>query len=326
MGGNKTTVASDGAVSIGQGSATVSASGAAVVTSLSLGGVGGIDGTGAITGSSLNTGSGSISGNNLSINSGVASISASGAIVGTSVNAGSGTIQTTGSLEAEVLNTNNVANVNSLNVNSGAAHVSTLGHVSGSAATFTGLLTTGTLAMDASSPTFTATYPGATVACTNLNLLSTTNKVLPTSVYLQSGNYFLALNSGGWRPNDDSSYYNVHIEDDTASNKIFGRARAATSSLEMVQLIQIPQNWRATAVHAEVRNSSGTQLTRNMNAYQVINYDNIGFTSLGSGTTLNEFSLTTTMDGSPYHALMIVVHTTSTGDYVGGGYVKLTSI
>ena len=29
--------------------------------------------------------------------------------------------------------------------------------------------------------------------------------------------------------NDDSTYYNIHIEDDTASNKVFGRAKAATT-------------------------------------------------------------------------------------------------
>ena len=58
-------------------------------------------------------------------------------------------------------------------------------------------------------------------------------------------------------------------------------------------------------------------LSRNINAYKVYNYDNIGFTSLGSGTSLNEVSLSTTLDGDPYSALMVVLHVTSTGDYVG---------
>jgi hypothetical protein len=36
-------------------------------------------------------------------------------------------------------------------------------------------------------------------------------------------------------------------------NKVFGRAKAAVSSLEMVQIVQIPQGWRATAVDVDVR-------------------------------------------------------------------------
>jgi hypothetical protein len=60
--------------------------------------------------------------------------------------------------------------------------------------------------------------------------------------------------------------------------------------------------------------------------YKVYNYDSIGFTSLGSGTSPNVVNLSTTLDGAPSSALMGVVHVTSTGDYVGGGYIKLTSI
>jgi hypothetical protein len=47
----------------------------------------------------------------------------------------------------------------------------------------------------------------------------------------------------------------------------------ATSSLEMVQVVQIPQGWRATAIKLDVRNTSGTLQTRNLNAYKVYNYD-----------------------------------------------------
>jgi len=382
--GNKTTIASDGALSVGQGAATISAAGEAVLNSLSFGGVAGITSAGNITAgsivaSSLDTGTGSISCNSVSVNYGVVAVSQLGsvdlrslvvrdnvnnganltlaqtgdvtcsAISCSSLSAGSGTIETTGAIQADSISltnasltsaghvtavsaafsssvTSQVLNLTYLNVNSNAARINSLGQFSGSAATFTGLTTTGTLALDSSSPTFTASYPGATVACTNLNLLSTSNKVLPTGVYLISGHYFLALNSGGWRPNDDSTYYNIHIEDDTANNKVFGRAKAATTGLEMVQIVQIPQGWRATGVMVEIRDVSGSALSRNLNAYKIYNYTGVGFTSLGSGTSLNEISLGTTLDGDPYSALMIVAHVTTTTDHVGGGYVRLSSI
>ncbi len=139
----------------------------------------------------------------------------------------------------------------------------------------------------------------------------------------------MALNSGGWRSNDDNSYYNVHIEDDTVNNKVFGRARVATSVLEMVQVVQIPQNWRATAVSVDVRNAAGSSLTRNVNAYKINNFDAVGYSDLGEGTSANELTLDTDggyMDGTQYHALMVVLHTTSGSDYAGGGYVKLSYI
>jgi hypothetical protein len=60
--------------------------------------------------------------------------------------------------------------------------------------------------------------------------------------------------------------------------------------------------------------------------YKVYNYDSIGFTSLGSGTSQNVVNLSTTLDGAPSSALMVVVHVASTGDYVGGGYIKLIAI
>jgi hypothetical protein len=47
---------------------------------------------------------------------------------------------------------------------------------------------------------------------------------------------------------------------------------------------------------------------------------------LGSGTSQNVVNLSTTLDGAPSSALMVVVHVASTGDYVGGGYIKLIAI
>ena len=96
--------------------------------------------------------------------------------------------------------------------------------------------------------------------------------------------------------------------------------------MEMVQIVQIPQGWRATAVDVDVRNSGGTALSRDLYAYKVYNYGTVGFSSLGSGTTVSEVSLSSTLDGHPASALMVVVHVSSTGDYVGGGYVKLTPV
>jgi hypothetical protein len=287
---------------------------------------------GAVTGTSLSAGSGAIvttgalSAGSLAVAGVSAGIAANGAISGASVSAGSGAIVTTGTITGGNVTSNNSLTGSAVVVG-GTMRISTGGAFSGASVGVTGTVTAGSLDLDSPTPTLTATYSGATVTCTNLNLLSASNRVLPTGVYYQSGHYFLALNSGGWRSNDDNSYYNVHIEDDEANNKVFGRARVATAGLEMVQVIQIPQNWRATAVLAEVRNTAGSVLTRNINAYRIINYDSSGFADLGDGTSANELTLDTDngfMDGSQYHALMIVLHTTSTADYVGGGYVRLS--
>ena len=271
---------------------------------------------------------GGASGGSLGVAEGLAGIAANGAISGTSLNAGSGAIVTTGTITGNHVTATNTLTGSAVNVG-GSIRINSGGAFLGASVGVSGVVTGGSLALDSPTPTLTATYPDATVTCTNLNLLSTSNRVLPTGVYYHSGHYFLALNSAGWRSNDDNSYYNVHIEDDEANNKVFGRARVATAGLEMVQVIQIPQNWRATAVFVEVRNTAGSVLTRDVNAYRIINYDSSGFADLGDGDTANEFTLDTDngyMDGSQYFALMIVLHTTSTADYVGGGYVKLSYI
>ena len=289
---------------------------------------------GAITGTSLSAGSGTISttgalsGGTLGVAEGLAGIDANGDITGAALSAGSGTITTTGTITGgAVTSTNSLTGDNV--VVGGSVRINSGGGFSGASVGVTGQVTAGSLALDSAAPTLTATYPGATVTCTNLNLLSASNRILPTGVYYQSGHYYMALNSGGWRSNDDNSYYNVHIEDDEANNKVFGRARVATSVLEMVQVVQIPQNWRATAVYVEVRNSAGSSLTRDVNAYKINNFDAVGFSDLGEGTSGNELTLDTDggyMDGTQYHAMMVVLHTTSGSDYAGGGYVKMSYI
>ncbi len=289
---------------------------------------------GAVTGASLSAGSGTIStsgalsGGTLGVAEGLAGIAANGAISGASLSVGSGAIATTGAITGGAVTSTNSLTGNNVVVG-GSVRINSGGSFTGASVGVSGQVTAGSLALDSAAPTLTATYPGATVTCTNLNLLSASNRIIPTGVYLQSGHYYMALNSGGWRSNDDNSYYNVHIEDDTVNNKVFGRARVATSVLEMVQVVQIPQNWRATAVSVDVRNVAGSSLTRNVNAYKINNFDAVGYSDLGEGTSANELTLDTDggyMDGTQYHALMVVLHTTSGSDYAGGGYVKLSYI
>ena len=50
--------------------------------------------------------------------------------------------------------------------------------------------------------------------------------------------WLYTINAGDWRPNDDSTTYNIHIEDDSVA--LMGRAKAGISSLEAVAILQIP--------------------------------------------------------------------------------------
>jgi hypothetical protein len=286
-------------VSVGEGIATINAAGAILGTSVSAGqGTietnGSIQG-GAITGASLDTGAGTIQ--------------STGTISGGTISGG--TIQTTGTVSCALLTSTGGVSCTALQTG-GQETVSSTGVFTGSAVSVTGQAQAGSLDLASSTPTLTTSIQGALVACSNLNLLDASNRVLPTGVYYVSGYHYLALNSAGWRPNDDHSYYNIHVEDDEANDKVFGRVRVASSVVELVQVVQVPQNWRATGVLVDVCDTAGSALIRNINAYRIANYSSVGFADLGNGTTDNEMTLSTVsgyMDGSSYFSLMIVLHT-----------------
>ena len=294
--------------------------------------------------------------NGFGVGLGTGAISTGGSITGASLNAGAGTIETTGEVECGSLSvssdTTRITAAGAVTCASvGASGAVTCGQIIGTSllvggverissggaviaaglsctsADVNGHMTAQSLTMDMASPALTTTYPNTKINCTNLDLTSGTNKILPPNVYYTNGHYKLAINAGMWRPNDDSSYYNIHIEDE--AGKGFGRAKPASSSLEMMAFVQIPAHFRATHVYIDATDSSGTALFRTVDAYRVYNFDTTGQVSAGSGTTNNEFAISLAsgyMDGAVDTVLMLDVTTTSNTDHVAGGYVKLTYI
>ena len=129
---------------------------------------------------------------------------------------------------------------------------------------------------------------------------------------------------GNFYPNDDSSYFNIGVEDDFSA-KIHGSLKVLTSSLEVCGYFIIPRDYTATAVRIDATDSSGTSVSRTIMCASVTTYGGTGYTSLNfSGNTNAEFSLSTTMAGASDKIMLITIYTTSTTDHIRGGYIKLT--
>ena len=172
-------------------------------------------------------------------------------------------------------------------------------------------------------------YPGVKTTATNLDLTSSTLDFdekfynLPHRVYEISGTYYYAINSGDWRPNDDSSFYNLNIVD---SNSTFrGRAQVDSSSLEMVAILSVPNGWKATGV--KVFASSSVPI----DVYRIYNNNSGGSTDQLYGVTTNtnvEYNFTSSAKivGDLDYSAMVVVHTNSTSMYVSGGYLLLEKV
>ena len=134
----------------------------------------------------------------------------------------------------------------------------------------------------------------------------------------------MSIEMGNFYPNDDSSYYNIGVEDDFSA-KIHGTLRPLTSTLEVCGYFIIPNNYTATAVRIDCHNSSGVAVSRTIMCASVITYGGTGYTSLNfSGNTNAEFSLSPTMAGASDRIMLITIFTTSTSDHIRGGYIKLT--
>ena len=157
-----------------------------------------------------------------------------------------------------------------------------------------------------------------------MDFRSETNIQLPTGVYnISTGGgtvYRKVLTSGDWRPNDDTSYYNLNIVDTSSTYR--GKAQVDSSSMEMVAIISIPQGWKAT----KFRINASTALV--VDAYKIYNTATTGSTNLTYGTnyTNNEINLYQTLDAHIDTSLMLICHTTSTSQYVSGGYITLELI
>ena len=176
-----------------------------------------------------------------------------------------------------------------------------------------------------------STFDGATArtinlnpALTNVNLTDSTNIIHPPNVFDYAGDLRMSIEMGNFYHNDDSSYFNIGVEDDFSA-KIHGSLKVLTSSLEVCGYFIIPRNYTATAVRIDATNSSGAAVSRAIMCASVITYGGTGYTSLNfAGNTNAEFNLSTTMAGASDRIMLITIYTTSTTDHIRGGYIKLT--
>ena len=165
-------------------------------------------------------------------------------------------------------------------------------------------------------------YMQPRTTCTYLDLSSTTNNILPPNVFDVAGDLRMSIEMGNFLPNDDSSYYNIGVEDDYTT-AIHGTIRPLTSSLEVCGYFIIPNGFTATACRIDLNNSVGTPVGRTIVVESVVTYGSTGFTSVGSGTTGAEFSFISNMNGVSDQIMLIKIYTASTSDHIRGGYIKL---
>ena len=136
--------------------------------------------------------------------------------------------------------------------------------------------------------------------------------------------WLYTINGGDWRPNDDSTTYNIHIEDDSVA--LMGRAKAGLASLEAVAILQIPHNWSPAKIFIDCRDAAGLNLSRTYYLYKIYNWGGTGSTYLGSFTTNRETTIATSYGtGSSQYSLLVKMILTATTDHLGGGYITLTA-
>ena len=164
---------------------------------------------------------------------------------------------------------------------------------------------------------------GGPTTMTNFDLTASTNIIHPPNVFDVAGDLRMSIEMGNFYPNDDSSFFQIGVEDDL-STKIHGSIKVLTSSLEVCGYFIIPQNYTATAVRIDVVGSTGASVSRTITIDSVNTYGGVGFTAIGSITSNSEQTLTTTMTGASDRIMLITIKTTSTTDHIRGGYIKLT--
>ena len=164
---------------------------------------------------------------------------------------------------------------------------------------------------------------GGPTTMTNFDLTASTNIIHPPNVFDVAGDLRMSIEMGNFYPNDDSSFFQIGVEDDL-STKIHGSIKVLTSSLEVCGYFIIPQNYTATAVRIDVVGSTGASVSRTITIDSVNTYGGVGFTAIGSITSNSEQTLTTTMTGASDRFMLIKIKTTSTTDHIRGGYIKLT--
>ena len=175
------------------------------------------------------------------------------------------------------------------------------------------------------------TYNGGTAKHIHMKIEQQTisDRVFYEDTGVGSERYIFVINSGDWRPNDDSSFYNISIDDDI--NKLTGRGRTMNTSLEAMGVFTIPQGWTPTGIFVDVRDGSGNAEPETLNVYKVRNWNGVNSASgpsvmLGSSTTNTERTFTGSYGASTsQYCLLVKVHLNSTIDYIGGGYIVLTA-
>tara|TARA_R110000772_G_scaffold51915_1_gene119166 strand:+ start:9948 stop:11264 length:1317 start_codon:yes stop_codon:yes gene_type:complete len=161
---------------------------------------------------------------------------------------------------------------------------------------------------------------------TRSNLLGGTNLLPSERLAYEGGRWLFNLNAGDWRPNDDSSFYHVAISDATIT---MGRAKPNTAALELIKIISIPSGWSPTRIYISAITSLGANLSRTLYLYKIRNWGGTGMTYIGSAftnveTTTPAIGFPAYGAGSSPYSLLIKCMTTTTSDYIGGGYIQLT--
>mgnify|MGYP003635440428 FL=1 len=167
-------------------------------------------------------------------------------------------------------------------------------------------------------------YPNKPTIATNLDLSSSTNIFPhPSGVFDVGGNLRMSINLSNFLPNDDSSYFNIAVEDDFVAATM-GTIKPMTSSLEVCGYFIIPEGYTATGARIDLNNSSGTPVSRLTQAYRITTYGGTGYLSLHSWTTGAEATFGTSMVGASDKIMLIKIFTAATTDHIRGGYILLT--
>ena len=171
------------------------------------------------------------------------------------------------------------------------------------------------------------TYNGSTAKTISISPSYISDRISYEDTGVGVDRYLYTITATEWRPNDDSTFYNIHIEDD--SSIVLGRAKIATATLEAVAIIHIPYNWTADKIFIDCRDNTGSNISITYYLYKIRNWGGTGNTYLGSYTTNSESTIsylgTTYGTGESGYSLMIKVMLTALTDHLGGGYITMTA-
>ena len=137
-----------------------------------------------------------------------------------------------------------------------------------------------------------------------------------------SGDLRMTINLSNFMANDDSSFYNLAVEDD-GSSKTNGALKPMNASLEMAGYFIIPNGLTASAARIDITDASGNAVARTIVFESFTTYGATTFTQLKSGTSNSEQTFDYNLVGASDKLLLIHINTTSTSDHVRGGYIKV---